>query len=95
VPKPTLDLRGQLLEPGTVAVRHAGEKVVEVLLRSARSCHGWANRNVVDLALVGGYASIAVGVSLIYLPAGLIVGGLLSSVTSLLTARAGRQAGRR
>lgn len=42
-----------------------------------------------DLAGIAGVGMVAVGASMIYLPAGLIVGGVLVLVGVVLTARGG------
>lgn len=44
-------------------------------------------RNAVDVALFGGFTAIAAGVALIFLPAGLIVGGLLAAGSALVLGR--------
>lgn len=42
---------------------------------------------VIDLLLIGGAVLVSVGVGLIYLPAGIVAGGVLSIVGAVLMAK--------
>ena len=46
-------------------------------------------RNATDLVLLAGAAAIAVGAGMIYLPAGLIIGGVLAIASAVLNTLGG------
>ncbi len=57
------------------------------VLRVAGAVRSQAESTAVTLAFVGGLGAVAAGVGLVYLPAGLIVGGLLSSACAGMYAK--------
>ena len=47
------------------------------------------SRYAADLIMVAGAAAVAIGAGMVYLPAGLIVGGMLAMAGAVLNSRGG------